>query len=134
VDLPDNRKSHSKDAALVIRAHRRMKGEICPVFLERVSDENGEPLGYRPLTNVELLGNQSQVSLGTGICPQLNRVMPSRTRRTVALEDETFPVPSTAKRKLKQIDFQFDGRKLRALEQNPNTKSRWAKIRDRKRN
>ncbi|HWY07342.1 MAG TPA: hypothetical protein VNY24_10810 [Candidatus Acidoferrales bacterium] len=32
----------------------------------------------------------------------------------------------TAKRKLKQVDFQYDGKELRGLEQNPETKSRWA--------
>jgi hypothetical protein len=31
-------------------------------------------------------------------------------QKKVTLEDKTFPVRSTAKRKLKQIDFQFDGR------------------------
>ena len=31
-------------------------------------------------------------------------------KKTVTLEDHNFPVRSTAKRKLKQIDFQFDGR------------------------
>ena len=49
-------------------------------------------------------------------------------RKTVTLEDKTFPVRSTAKRKLKQIDFQFDGRELRGFEQNPETKSRWARM------
>jgi hypothetical protein len=49
-------------------------------------------------------------------------------KKTVTLDDESFPVRSTGKRKLKQIDFQFDGRELRGLEQNPNTKSRWAKM------
>jgi hypothetical protein len=47
-------------------------------------------------------------------------------KKTVSLESATFPVRSTAKRKLKQVDFQFDGRDLRGLEQNPLTKSRWA--------
>ena len=47
-------------------------------------------------------------------------------KKTVTLEGESFAVRSTAKRKLKQIDFQFDGRDLRGLEQNPDTKSRWA--------
>jgi len=47
-------------------------------------------------------------------------------KKTVTLEEESFPVRSTAKRKLKQIDFQFDGKDLRGLEQNPDTKSRWA--------
>jgi hypothetical protein len=47
-------------------------------------------------------------------------------RKTVVLEDRSFPVRATAKRKLKQVDFQHEGRELRGLEQNPETKSRWA--------
>lgn len=46
--------------------------------------------------------------------------------RVVNLEGDEFPVRSTAKQKLIQVDFRFDGRDIRALEQNPNTKSRWA--------
>jgi hypothetical protein len=29
---------------------------------------------------------------------------------------------------LREVDFQFDGQTLRGLEQNPNTKSRWAQL------
>jgi hypothetical protein len=47
-------------------------------------------------------------------------------KETVTLEGESSPVRSTAKRKLKQVDFQFDGKDLRGLEQNPDTKSHWA--------
>jgi hypothetical protein len=47
-------------------------------------------------------------------------------KNTVTLEEESFLVRSTAKRKLKQIDFQFNGQDLRGLEQNPDTKSGWA--------
>jgi hypothetical protein len=47
-------------------------------------------------------------------------------KNAVTLEHASFPVRLTAKRKLKQIDFQFDGKGLRGLEQNPDTKSRWA--------
>jgi hypothetical protein len=47
-------------------------------------------------------------------------------RTTVSLEEENFPVRSTAKRRLKQIDFRFGQRNLGGLEQNPDTKSRWA--------
>src|ERR1700674_5435266 len=47
-------------------------------------------------------------------------------RKTVSLEEKSFPVRLTAKRKLKQVDFQYDGKELRGLEQNPETKSRWA--------
>ena len=48
--------------------------------------------------------------------------------RTVKLGEDSFPVRTTAKQKLKQVDFRFDGRELRGLEQNPNTKSRWAAL------
>jgi len=46
--------------------------------------------------------------------------------KIVNLNGDEFPVRSTVKQKLKQVDFRFDGRDFRALEQNPNTKSRWA--------
>jgi hypothetical protein len=47
-------------------------------------------------------------------------------KKNVSFESAVFPVRSTAKRKLKQVDFQFNGRQLRGLEQNPLTRSRWA--------
>jgi len=47
---------------------------------------------------------------------------------TVEVDGRKYPVRSTAKRKLNQIDFVFDGREIRGLEQNPDTKSRWAKM------
>ena len=49
-------------------------------------------------------------------------------KKTVALDAESYPVRQTSKSKLKQIDFRFEDRDLRGLEQNPNTKSRWAKL------
>lgn len=49
-------------------------------------------------------------------------------KKSVELDGETYPVRETAKSKLKQVDFRFEGRELRGLEQNPNTKSRWAKM------
>ena len=47
---------------------------------------------------------------------------------SVEVDGEKYTVRSTAKRKLKQIDFVFDGQEIRGLEQNPDTKSRWAKM------
>ncbi len=47
-------------------------------------------------------------------------------KKSVTVGDASFPVRSTANRGLKQVDFQFEGRDLRGLEQNPDTKSRWA--------
>jgi len=49
-------------------------------------------------------------------------------KKTVDLDCETYPVRETSKSKLKQIDFRHEDRQLRGLEQNPNTKSRWAKM------
>ena len=48
-------------------------------------------------------------------------------KKTVELDGDTYPVRQTAKSKLRQVDFRFEDRELRGLEQNPNTKSRWAK-------
>jgi hypothetical protein len=46
----------------------------------------------------------------------------------VQIGGEKYPVLETSRRRLKQVDFQFDGTILRGLEQNPDTKSRWAKM------
>jgi hypothetical protein len=45
---------------------------------------------------------------------------------SVKIDAETRPVKSTPRRGLKQIDFRFNGKNLRGLEQNPDTRSRWA--------
>ncbi len=47
-------------------------------------------------------------------------------KKVVAVADDTFSVLITPKQKLKHINFQLDDRNLRGLEQNPDTKSRWA--------
>lgn len=47
---------------------------------------------------------------------------------TVLLGSERFPVRQTPKRGLRQVDFVFDGNEIRGLEQNPQTKSRWAQM------
>jgi hypothetical protein len=51
-----------------------------------------------------------------------------RNARSVVIDGEIFPVRTTAKQGLKQIDFQFEGREIRALQQNPDTESRWAEM------
>jgi len=48
--------------------------------------------------------------------------------KTVILGTGRFPVRTTPKSRLRQIDFVFDGMELRGLEQNPKTKSRWAQL------
>jgi hypothetical protein len=48
--------------------------------------------------------------------------------RTVELDGKSYPVRRTPRRGLAQVDFSFDGREIRGLEQNPETKSRWAQL------
>jgi hypothetical protein len=49
-------------------------------------------------------------------------------KKIIAVGDGTFSVRRTAKHRLAQIDFELDGVEFRGLEQNPQTKSRWAKM------
>jgi NADPH-dependent ferric siderophore reductase len=46
----------------------------------------------------------------------------------VELEGQTFPVRTTPKRRLRQVDFVFHHQELRGLQQNPETASRWAQL------
>jgi hypothetical protein len=46
----------------------------------------------------------------------------------VALGTKRYPVRLTAKRRLREVDFEFEGDAIRGLEQNPETKSRWAQM------
>jgi hypothetical protein len=46
----------------------------------------------------------------------------------VELGTERYPFRLTPKRGLRQVDFVFDGNEIRGLEQNPETKSRWAQL------
>jgi|ERR1700722_1648346 len=49
-------------------------------------------------------------------------------KKIISIGDATFSVRRTTKQRLAQVDFQLDGVEFRALEQNPQTKSRWAKM------
>ncbi|MGD0909117.1 MAG: hypothetical protein ABSA96_16165 [Candidatus Acidiferrales bacterium] len=48
--------------------------------------------------------------------------------KSVQLGTERHSVRRTPKRGLRQVDFTFEGNKIRGLEQNPQTKSRWAQL------
>ena len=48
--------------------------------------------------------------------------------RTMELDGKSYPVRRTPRRALAQVDFSVDGREIRGLEQNPDTKSRWAQL------
>jgi|ERR1700723_28338 hypothetical protein len=46
----------------------------------------------------------------------------------VELDGKRYPVRITPRKGLRQVDFVLDGNEIRGLEQNPDTKSRWAKL------
>jgi len=46
----------------------------------------------------------------------------------VELEGRRYPVGRTQRRRLRQVDFEFEGQSLRGIEQNPETRSRWAAL------
>ena len=46
----------------------------------------------------------------------------------VTLESRSFPVRRTSRSRLREVDFEFEGQRLRGLEQNPKTSSRWAQL------
>jgi hypothetical protein len=46
----------------------------------------------------------------------------------VELGGKRYSVRITTRKRLRQVDFIFDGNEIRGLEQNPATKSRWAQL------
>jgi len=48
--------------------------------------------------------------------------------KVVSVDGGSFPVRRTSRTRLREVDFQFEGKTLRGLEQNPKTESRWAKL------
>jgi hypothetical protein len=46
----------------------------------------------------------------------------------VELGGRRFSVQRTRRLRLRQVDFEFEGQQLRGIEQNPDTKSRWAEL------
>ena len=48
--------------------------------------------------------------------------------KAVVLGTERYRIIRTSKRKLRQVNFVFEGKEIRGLKQNPDTKSRWAAI------
>ena len=49
-------------------------------------------------------------------------------KKRVLLGDDSYPVQRTSKNKLAQVDFDFSDQRIRGLEQNPATSSRWAEL------
>jgi hypothetical protein len=67
------------------------------------------------------------VSLEEGLIDVWRQVLVENVK-VVVLDAERYPVRQTSKTRLRQVDFVFEGNKIRGLEQNPQTESRWAQI------
>jgi AAA domain len=53
--------STRSSASLVLRAHLRVRGEVGPWYLERILDDDQQPIGYERIAGVvELLANKDQ--------------------------------------------------------------------------
>ena len=52
----------------------------------------------------------------------------AESAKRVVVGDDSYSVRRTAKSKLAQVDFEFQGELIRGLEQNPKTQSRWAQL------
>ena len=48
--------------------------------------------------------------------------------KSVMLDNRRSQVRRTSRARLREVDFQFEGHRLRGLEQNPETVSRWAQL------
>ena len=71
--------------------------------------------------------NSSDSPLDAALLSVWRQSLVERKKR-IQLGGDSYPVQSTAKRKLVQVDFDFQGQRIRGLEQNPATNSRWAQL------
>jgi len=63
VDIPRHNVlpgENGDEIALVLKGFEKGKGEIGPIYVARVHDQDGEPIGYRELVGEELLFNAEQ--------------------------------------------------------------------------
>jgi AAA domain len=70
IGLDTPRNSTRDDVALIMKAHVKVKGETGVIYLERVMDGSGEPIGYRRITGVGLLCNSEQEMAFTNLTPK----------------------------------------------------------------
>ncbi|MGH9863098.1 MAG: hypothetical protein ACRD35_06710 [Candidatus Acidiferrales bacterium] len=49
-------------------------------------------------------------------------------KKTIELAGESYPVKATRRRGLRTVEFSYAGQRLDAIEQNPQTTSRWAQL------
>jgi hypothetical protein len=72
--------------------------------------------------------SETQLTFAAPLPVKLPPRITIRQKQVVELGKARYPVRRTPKRGLRQVDFVFDGNEIRGLEQNPDTKSRWAQM------
>ena len=96
-----------------------------------------EIVDYRPWPErIAATGSGLKPSLTANTMPEsLEQILISVWRqvlledsKTVKVDGRSFPVQRTRRSKLREVDFEFEGQRLRGLEQNPKTNSRWAQL------
>jgi len=71
----------------------------------------------------------SQALTSGSRAPVMRSKIPQRAvNNIVGVSAERFPVRRTPKKGLRQVDFVFERNEIRGLEQNPETRSRWAQM------
>lgn len=68
------------------------------------------------------------IRLGPQTLVDVWRQMLVESAEVVELGTEHYAVRLTPKRHLREVDFVIEGENIRGLEQNPDTKSRWAQM------
>ena len=76
---------------------------------------------------IELTVSHDKTQFEVALVEVWRQVLVENSKR-VRLGTENYSVRRTAKRRLAQVDFIFDGNDIRGLEQNPETRSRWAQL------
>jgi hypothetical protein len=78
-------------------------------------------------TNSSMSKEANEPALDEALLSVWHQALVERKKR-VRLGDDSYPVQHTKKSRLAQVDFEFARQRIRALEQNPATSSRWAEL------
>jgi len=62
--------SRQDDSRLIVKGFTRIQGEFGPLYLRRVYDEEGEPIGYEHLRGIELISNPAQQEAFKNLPPE----------------------------------------------------------------
>jgi len=102
-------------AALRMKWSVRVRGDSPLVLVERVFDEDAEPVGYHPLTGAGLLSDEKRAAFGR-LPEELSTADAKNARREAGLGDGNDPTNK----------FLAECRQLRIIEK--TSRGRWRKL------